>query len=294
MKKWILLLVGFMAIERFARADEMPDAVQMPTVIVTGTNIEETLFGPNEQPEWTAHRRFTNARVYVLPPWQINTEFSWEAKYLRGEQPLNKLTQEIELGLPYRLQLDYEAAGGNFESEEEPLDHWRYGSSSVELRWALARWDVIPLNPTVKAEWKFSNGQADAYELSLSLGSTLAPRWHWAGELFYEQQVGDDREREYSGSLALSYTLIDEKLGLGVEAKLTDMGDKGQTNPEWSAIVGPSLQWRPTRRTHVDVATLFGVTGRAPYVNTFVFFGIDFGPGSEPEEAIQGASLRNR
>src|SRR6059036_2953020 len=105
-------------------------ASQLPTVVVTGTNdlVEETLFGPNLQPEWTAHRRFTNARVYVLPPWQIETEISWEGKFLRGERPLNKLTQEIEVGLPYRLQLDYEASEGNFVHEEKPLQHWRYGS----------------------------------------------------------------------------------------------------------------------------------------------------------------------
>src|SRR5438552_8021136 len=139
------------------RADEPP--ARLETFVVSGTNdfVEETLFGPNQQPEWTAHRRFTNARVYVLPPWQVETEFSWEGKYLRGERPLNKLTQEIEVGLPYRLQLDYEASEGNFVHEEEPLQHWRYASSSVELRWALADWDTIPLNPTVKAEWKFAD-----------------------------------------------------------------------------------------------------------------------------------------
>ena len=38
--------------------------------------------------------------------------------------------------------MDYEAA------EEINNDRWRYASSSAELRWALANWGRIPLNPT--------------------------------------------------------------------------------------------------------------------------------------------------
>ena len=269
-----------------ARADTTES---LPPVHVTGEAevAEEALVGDNQQPDWTTHRRFSTTRVYVQPPWQIETELSWDAKYERGDAPAHKLTQEIELGLPYRLQVDYEAV------EKLGPEDDRYDSSSIELRWAIAEWGRIPLNPTVKAEWKINNAEADAYEVSLSVGDELAPRWHWGGELFYEQQVGDDREREYAGSLALSYTLIDEKLGVGFESKFTDEGDKDQHNPEWSIIIGPSLQWRPTSRTHLDVAPLFGVTGRSRHVETFVFFGIDFGRGSE-RESLQPVSLRNR
>ena len=259
-----------------------------PTHVVGESEVaEEALVGENKQPDWTTRRRFSTTRVYVQPPWQIETELSWEATYARGEAPAHKLTQEIELGLPYRLQLDYEAV-----EKLEPYND-RYDSSSIEVRWAIAEWGRIPLNPTVKAEWKINNAEADAYEFSVSVGDELAPRWHWGGELFYEQQVGDDREREFAGSLALSYALIDEKLGVGIESKLTDEGDKDQHNPELSLVGGPSLQWRPTRRTHLDIVPLVGVTGRAPHLETFVFFGIDFGPGSE-REAVQPASLRNK
>jgi hypothetical protein len=267
----------------------------MPPVIVTATNTlaEDQSIGPNNQPEWTARRRFAITRIYVQPPWQVDTELSWHASYDRGEAPINQLTQEIELGLPHRLQLDYEAAEGNYFNETQRADYWRYASSSVELRWALADWGKILFNPTVKGEWKFNNALADFYELSLSVGDELAQRWHWGAELFYEQQVGDDREREYAGSVALSYTVIDEKLGVGIESKLKDEGDKDQHNPELSLIVGPSIQWRPTARTHLDVAPLFGVTGRAAHVETFIFFGFDFGPGSERSETLSPVSLRN-
>jgi hypothetical protein len=263
---------------------------RMPTITVTATNAlaEEAVVGENQQPEWTARRRFVTTRVYVQPPWQFESETGWQATYPRDGSPRHLLTEEIELGLPYRLQLDYQYA--------EAIDsgHWRYDSSSVEVRWAFAEWDRILLNPTVKAEWKFNNGEADAYELSLALGAGLAPRWHWGANLFYEQQVGSGRETEYAVSQALSYTLVDDKLGLGIEMKLDDETDKDDRNPHFELLIGPSVQWRPTSRTHLDVVPLFGVTGRAPQVQTFVFFGIDFGPGSEPAEGITPASLRNK
>ena len=271
-------------------AEVVSPPVRLPEVTVTGEQPlnEEQPLGENQQPEWTARRRFTTARVYVQPPWQVETETGWDATYGRTGIPHHLLTQEIELGLPYRFQADYEYA--------ETVDggHWRYDSSSFELRWALADWGKIPLNPTVKAEWKINNTEADTYELSLSVGDELAPRWHWGAEGFYEQQVGSDREREYAGALALSYTVIDEKLGVGIESKLSDEGDKDQHNPEISVIVGPSLQWRPTPRTHLDIAPLLGVTGLAPRIETFVFFGFDFGSGSERSESLAPASLRNK
>jgi hypothetical protein len=39
---------------------------------------------------------------------------------------------------------------------------------------------------------------------------------------------------------------------------------------------------------------MFGVTGRAPHLEAFIFFGMDFGPGSERNEQITPVSLRNR
>ena len=265
-------------------------AEELPPIVVTGTNtlVESQPLGPYGQPEWTARRRFTRTHVYVLPEWQVSTELGWNTKYERGDSPSHKPTQEFEVGLPYRFQADFQAAERISDGEG------RYSDSSFELRWALADWNKIPLNPTLKAEWKINNAEADAYEFSISFGGEFAQRWHWGAELFNEQQVGDAREHEYTGSIALSYTVIDEKFSVGFESRLKDENDKDQNNPELGLIIGPSIQWRPTPRTHLDVAPLFGVTGRAPHVESFIFFGIDFGPGSERAETLQPAALRNK
>jgi hypothetical protein len=293
-RRFLLLGSALFASAVCAVADEFTQPVSMPPVTVTATNeiAEEAPLGPNKQPEWTARRRFTTTRIYVQPPWQFEAESGWDAQYFRSGHgsPFHLLTQEFELGLPHRFQVDYEYA----ETINKGGDgRWRYDSSSFELRWALAEWGKIPLNPTIKAEWKINNADADAYELNLALGDQIAPRWHWGSNLFYEQQVGTDRERELDATLAISYSLIDEKLGIGTEMKLTDETDKDDRVSHLQFQIGPSLQWRPTPRTHLDLVPLLGTTGPSPRVEAFLFFGIDFGPGSE-HEGVEPASLRNK
>jgi hypothetical protein len=76
------------------RADEQPgNPVPTPEVTVTATNelAEEALMGPNQQPEWTTWRRFTITRVYVLPPWQAETGFGWDAVYARRSSPQHEI-----------------------------------------------------------------------------------------------------------------------------------------------------------------------------------------------------------
>jgi hypothetical protein len=250
--------------------------------------------GPNQQPEWTARRRFAITRIYVQPPWQAETEFGWDAIYPRRGSPMQEIQQEFELGLPYRFQVDYEIHGQNFQEGDTGGGRWRYGDSEWELRWALADWGKIPLNPTLKTEWKVSNGGQDAYEFDLLLGDELAPRWHWGSDLFYEQAVNGDRRTEKAVSLAVSYSAIDEKLGIGMETRLDSENDVGDRGAHLNLELGPSLQWRITPRLHLDLEPLFGVTGFAPHVETFVFMGYDFGPGSESSEGARPISLETK
>jgi hypothetical protein len=272
-------------------------AVRLPEVTVTGEQPlnENQPIGPNQQPEWTAYRRFPFTRIYVLPPWHFEAESGWDATYNRsgGGPPFHLITQEFELGLPYRFQVDYEYAETINDPGFGSTGH-RYDGSSFELRWALADWGKLWFNPALKAEYRLANAQADFYELSLSLGDQFAERWHWGVDFFYEQQVGDVRTTERSVSGALSYTLIDEKFSIGTEMKLKDETDNLDRHSHLVFLVGPSIQWRPTRNTHLDIVPLLGTTGPSPRIETFIFFGIDFGPGSERSEALAPASLRNK
>lgn len=295
------LIVAVLALQSLATLamaqvnDITTPAVTLPPVTVTATNRlqEERLMGPNQQPQWTARRPFGITRVYVQPPWQMETEFGWDAQYNRGQSPQHEIQQEFELGLPYRFQIDYEIHFANFiDRVSSGGGSWNYADSEWELRWALADWGKILANPTVKAEWKHDNGGGDSWDTDLLLGDEFTKGWHWGSDLFWEQGVDGDLHTERAISLAINYSVIDEKLAIGAEQRLDSTTTAGARHAQLSEEVGPSLYWRPTPRTHLSVECLFGVTPYAPHIETFTFFGVDFGSGSEPTEGVTPASLR--
>ena len=292
----LLVLVSLCATGAFAQSTNTP--TELPPITILGTNTaaaEDLPIGPNQQPEWTARRRFTTTRVYVQPPWQAEVEIGLDNTIPREGRPAHLLQEELELGLPWHSQIDFEEHDQNFFEGDDVTRKWHHDSCSLELGHALAEWGKIPLNPTIKGEWKFNDGTADNYELQLLLGDNLGPLWHYGLNFFYEQQIGSDLVREFAGSQAISYTLIDEKLSAGLEMLFRSESDKDSRNdPENSFIIGPSVQWRPTTRTHLDVSPLFGIGAHSPNLELFVFFGIDLGPGSREPEGLVPTSLRGK
>ena len=299
-RRWILVIGIVMGINGLTAWGEQASpstssatnaSVRMPEVTVTEQLLnEEKTVGPNQQPEWTTQRRFPTTRVYVLAPWQVEFEQWWKGKFPRDGHSSHLFQEEIGVGLPYRFQLDvYE----NLEYTDKEL--FRHQGNQVEIRWALADWGRIPLNPTLYAEWVFNDHDPDKYELKLLLGEELAPRWHWALNGIYEQEVGGGRSTELAWSQAVSYTVIDQKLSVGVEMNFEHTTEKGsRSDPEIEFIIGPCFQWRPTCNTHLDAVPLFGVTHESPRVEVFIVFGIDFGPGAKAESGMAPISTRTK
>ena len=60
------------------------------------------------------------------------------------------------------------------------------------------------------------------------LGDELAKGWHWGSDFFWEQGVDGDLHTEKAISLAVNYSVIDEKLAIGVEQRLDSTNDTGQ------------------------------------------------------------------
>ena len=115
--------------------------------------------------------------------------------------------------------------------------------------------------------------------------------------IFFEQEVGGDRGREYgfAQSAMTPIFLPNERLKAGVEMHLTTFTDKGIRNdPSYRFVIGPTVAWKPTKNTRVDVSSLFGTTDDAPRASVFVVFSMLFGPGGEAHEAEAPASTRNR
>jgi hypothetical protein len=220
---------------------------------------EEDLVGGNEQPLWTAARRFPTTRIYVLPPGTVELEWWLEQKYdMQGDAPRRlRSAYELEFGLPGRLQLDMYLVTQQLGASG-PLELYQ---EKVELRWAFARWGVIPTNPTIYVEWVHQHEGPDLIEAKLLLGGRMAPRWHWGVNLVFEHELsGPARANEYALTTGFAYTVIDMCLSIGIELKgeMVDEDGRRWAFANWEVLGGPSIQWRPVRRMHIDLVALFG------------------------------------
>ena len=255
---------------------------RLPEVVVGGAPVtENTLVGAYAQPEWTTRRRFPTTRVYLQePPGAVGLEQWARTDWPRDERARTQFRTEAEFGLPGRMQFDlYE------DTQLTRQGDYRQQDVATELRYAFADWGKIPLNPTLYGEWKFANRDLgpDELELKLLLGDTIGKDWHYGVNLITEQGVGDTRETEYQLSEAVGYTLEDRKWSIGEEAKFARVSEQGERSDATREVsIGPSFQWRPTERTHLDLVALFGVTDDAPQFETYLVFGVAL--GAQPSE----------
>jgi hypothetical protein len=267
-------------------------------------------------PPALSRSRFTPLiNAYVLPPWAVYTGVIYQGDALRFNRPDHMFTQEIELGLPYRFGVAIENSVEGFRG------HWQDRSFSIEARYAFADWNKIPLNPTIFAEWKFGVGNIlhdegppeamgkgeaeeflnernplpDAYEIRLLLSEEFFGRFEWALNGFFEQEVTGDRGREYgfAQSAVTPILLANERLKVGVEMQFTTFTDKGiRDMPSYRFIVGPTIAWKPTANTRLDISPLIGATDDSPRISVFAVFSLLF--GGKESEGEAPASTRNR
>ena len=269
-------------------------AARETVVVQAGPIKEEDLVGPYKQPEWTQHRRFPTTRVYVQQPTgAVEFEQWFEIRIPKNHHPNNeneiRIREELEFGLGHRFQLDLyliQVWNGLNDKTVNSLD-WR--AISAELRYALADWDVIPGNPTLYFEYLVFNNDENTVEPKLLFGGQLASHWHWGLNLVYERELGlhSFRTEEFKISAGLSYSLVDTLLsaGVAIESSYEAEFDSGAAHVRWDGtggdrtrevLIGPSLQFRPIPRAHIDIEPLFGVTGESKRAKIFIVFGWDF------------------
>lgn len=264
--------------------------------------------------------RFSNVtQAYVLPPGAVFAGLIYEGDALRFNRPDHMLTQEIEIGLPCRFGLAFE------NSIENHRGNTQERTFSIEGRYALADWNRIPLNPTIFVEYKFGIGDIlhdegppeamgkgeaeefimehhplpDAAEFRLLLAQDFGNNVEWALNGFFEQEVGGDRGREVGFAQSIMFPIIlpKERLKVGAEMQFTAFTDAGiragDEDPSYRCVIGPTIAWKPSANTRLDVSPLFGVTDDSPRVSVFVVFSMLFG-GSESPQAEAPTSTRNR
>jgi len=266
-------------------------------------------------PPGLSRSRFSNTvNAYVLPPWSFFFGELYEGQGFRHEPPDHLFTQEVEMGLPYRFNVAAEAGFERFNGGGGAQ------TVSLEARWALADWNKIPLNPTIFGEYKFGVGTIrheevppppgggedeeeeggppkvpDAYEVRLLLAQDFFERVEWAMNWFFEKENTGDRGREWGFSQAalMPVLLPNERLKVGVEMQYRNVTTKDTRGDAVNSfVIGPTLAWKPTAQTRLDISPLFGCTTDAPVADVFVAFSWLF--GGERAEAEAPVSTRFR
>ena len=296
-------------------------------IVVTGEEVPSAFGAP---PGLSGSRFSPLTNAYVLPPGAVYTGLIYEGDAFRRGPPDHLFTEEVEVGLPYRFGAAFEIAQERFDGDFQnksfsvearyaladwnkiPLNptlfaEYKFGTGRIlreerppEQDMAeeeLARHSHLNLEPADEGEMEEGKPKMpDAYEFRLLLSEDFGERMEWAMNWFFEQEIGFDRGREwgFAQSAVIPILLEHERLKAGVEMQYRNFTDKDtRGDPLHSFVVGPTIAWKPTHNTRVDVSPLFGCTDDAPRAQVFVVFSILFGPGGEIG-AETPASTRNR
>jgi hypothetical protein len=244
---------------------------------------EDKPVGVYGQPEWVKNRRFSTTRIHLQrDPWEIGVEQWYRVRTYDGGRVTQRSITEFEMGLPYRMQLDvYEKA--IFDNSDD--FGWQQDEFAVELRYAFADWGKLPLNPTLYFEYAFAHEGADVIEPKILIGDDFGKGWHWGLNLIYESQVWGEKTPEWAVAGGISKSIVDSVFSVGIEGKWSNTdGEKSE------AILGPSVQWRPTDHTHIDLVAMAGLTNSSPNTELWLILGYDFGQGSKERKGYKPAS----
>lgn len=248
----------------------------LPPVVVEGRAIsnvrEDQEVGSYGQPLWTADRRFVETRVYVRPEGSLEFEY-----WLIPQAPRHGHTEidsqyELEFGLPGRVQMDIYLTN----RVPDPGGPTRT-DGAIEFRYAFADWNVIWGNPTYYIEYTHQDQGPDQLETKILFGGTAAPRVHWGWDLTYQRNMGYDNENTFETTAGVSYAVVDNHFDIGAEFKLQENNFHGSRNQfHDNALIGPSFQWRPIPRMHIDFTPLIGFTHESEALEAYFVVGWEF------------------
>src|SRR5438309_3310966 len=309
--KWLLSPALALALFAYLRATPAVNGqtAASENVVVTGDDVTSAYGAPGG---FSRARFAPTTSAYVLPPWTFYFGTIYEGDAFRHGPPDHLFTEEVEMGLPHRFDLAAETRIERFDGGGG------LSTVSIEGRYALADWNKIPLNPTLFAEYKFGVGTIrheegppppgggeeedggppkvpDAYEFRLLLAQDFGDRFEWAMNWFFEKENTGDRGREWGFSQAVMTPPIlpNQRLKVGLEMEYKNVTTKDtRGDPLNSFVIGPTIAWKPTAGTRLDVSPLFGCTDDSPIADVFVVFSWLF--GNEHAEAEAPVSTRYR
>src|SRR5476649_1704293 len=121
-----------------------------PNIVVNAPELPSAYGAP---PSFSQSRFSPLTNAYVLPPGAVYTSIIYENDVVHFRNPDHTFTQEVEVGLPYRINLAVENGVESYDGDVQDA------TFSFEARYALADWNKIPLNPTLFAEYKVGVGK---------------------------------------------------------------------------------------------------------------------------------------
>jgi len=321
----LVLVSGALVSTKLSRAQ----SAAAEQIVVTGEEVPSAYGAP---PGISRSRFSPLTNAYVLPPGAVYGGLLYEGDAFRHGPPDHLFIEEVEIGLPHRFGLAFEISqerfNGDFQNKsfsvearyaladwnKIPLNptlfaEYKFGTGRIlheerppeqdmaeeeASRQAHLNLEDMSNEGDLSAEGKPK--MPDAYEFRLLLAEDFGERIEWAMNWFFEQEIGFDRGREwgFAQSAVIPILLEHERLKAGVEMQYRNFTDKDtRGDPLHSFVVGPTIAWKPTHNTRVDVSPLFGCTDDAPRAQVFVVFSMLFGPGGETG-AEAPASTRNR
>jgi hypothetical protein len=294
------LVCIFLGVVSFATAYAEEQAEQRVIVSAEseeGEHDQFTEMGEYSQPAWAERSRFSSTTsVYVLSPYEMFIGNIWEAIFRRHGKTLHNLTQEIDFGLPHRIEIGVENELGLAGSEGHET------STTVEARYAFAKWNAVPLNPAISAEYIFGVGKSvkdatsdkalrrepNAVAVRLLLGQNFGDHFGYGLNLGLQQDVSHDSGREFEISQSIAYGAMMGKLEFGAEMRYVHNTPQRAPVDRDELVTGPTIGWKPTRQLRISFAPLFGCTGDSPRVATFILVSYEFGGAESIVAPISG------
>jgi len=146
---------------------------------------------------------------------------------------------------------------------------------SVNFDMRLPIGDAFQLNPTLTRNTRLEQPIRMPWKSNSCWAMKLVRCGHYGINAICEQGLWGDRSTELAGAAAIGRTIIDRKLSVGIEGEYSNETAEGSRgDPEISFLLGPSVQWRITPKTHLDLVPLFGLTHDSPHMESWVVLGI--------------------
>lgn len=278
-------LIFFAALALTDRALGAEAPTQLPTMAIVSSGVpgENKIVGEYAQPEWSARRPFPGVSVYVQPGGQFEFETGFQDFITPSGRRHQEWSQEFEAGLGHRWQAALENTYANFREDGRRPLQWHEDALKLSARYALANWGKLPLNPAVGLGWRFNSGASDAPVGQVVLGDEFTPRLHWAADFQYERQTGGKQLRELSAATALTYSVTNETLNVGLQAQWKRTLEIADVKSERTEI-GPCVQYRPVDQLHFDCVALWGTERSQPVHSLVLSIGFEFGPGADDHD----------